>query len=117
MTVGKLTEAKRRIAALALEILRHNRLYFIYDAPALSDAEYDGLVRELRELEAAHPKLLHPDSPTQRVGAPPAEGFAPVEHRIPMLSLDNAMNEEETRAFDARTRRLLGSDAPVRTRT
>jgi DNA ligase (NAD+) len=100
-----------RMAALAAEIERHIRLYHAEDRPEISDAEYDALFRELQELERLHPELARPDSPTQRVGAPPAEGFAPVPHRVPMLSLDNAMDEEEMRAFDERVRRLLDRDA------
>jgi DNA ligase (NAD+) len=109
----KLEEARRRVDDLTAEILRHNRLYFVYDSPEISDAEYDELLQELRQLEAAHPELRHPDSPTQRVGAAPAEGFAPIEHLVRMLSLDNAMNEDEMRAFDARVRRLLETSEPV----
>ncbi len=70
-------------------------------------------MRELQALEAAHPELVTPDSPTQRVGGRPAEGFATVEHLVPMLSLDNAYNEEELRAFDERVRRGLGTSDPV----
>lgn len=92
---------------------RHARLYYAEDRPEVPDAEYDRLFRELEALEAAHPDLVSPDSPTQRVGHGPAEGFAPAPHRVPMLSLDNAMNEAEFRAFDERVRRLLGSDEPV----
>jgi len=106
-------DARQRIDSLVEELNRHNRLYFALDQPEISDAEYDRLLRELQELEAAHPKLRRPDSPTQRVGTPPAEGFAEVRHAVPMLSLDNAMDEGELRAFDERIRRLLGSDAPV----
>jgi DNA ligase (NAD+) len=98
-------DPRERMAWLAEEIERHNRLYYQEDAPELSDAEFDGLFRELQALEKEHGAL--PDSPTGRVGAPAAEGFAPVEHRVPMLSLDNAMNEEELRAFDERVRRAL----------
>ena len=106
-------DARQRIDSLVEELNRHNRLYFALDQPEISDAEYDRLLRELAELESAHPKLRRPDSPTQRVGTPPAEGFAEVRHAVPMLSLDNAMDEGELRAFDERIRRLLGSDAPV----
>jgi DNA ligase (NAD+) len=93
------------MAWLARELERHNRLYYQDDAPEVTDAEYDLLFRELEALEAEHGAL--PDSPTQRVGAPPAAGFAEVAHRVPMLSLDNAMNEDELRAFDERVRRAL----------
>ncbi len=104
---------KRRIDSLVEQINRHNLLYYVLDEPEISDAEYDRLFRELRELEAAHPELAPADSPTRRVGAPPAEGFAKVRRRIPMLSLDNAMEEAELRAFDERVRRLLGRPEPV----
>ena len=106
-------DARQRIDFLVEELNRHNRLYYALDRPEISDAEYDRLLRELVELEAAHPKLRRLDSPTQRVGTPPAEGFAEVRHAVPMLSLDNAMDEGELRAFDERIRRLLGSDTPV----
>jgi DNA ligase (NAD+) len=104
------SKAADRIAALIAEIERANRLYYLEDRPELSDAEYDRLLRELAELEAAHPELGRPDSPTQRVSGAPAEGFPPFEHLAPMLSLDNAMGEAELRAFDARVKRKL--DAP-----
>ena len=102
---------RARMRRLEAEIERHNRLYYLEDAPEISDAEYDALLRELQELEAAHPEFARPDSPTQRVGAPPSEGFETVEHLSPMLSLENAMNEQEVRAFDARVRRILDRDA------
>jgi DNA ligase (NAD+) len=98
---------------LAAEIERHARLYYVEDRPEISDAEYDRLWRELLALEAEHPDLARVDSPTRRVGPPPAEGFAPAPHRVPMLSLDNAMDEAAMRAFDERVRRALGSDDPV----
>ncbi|MEE2677759.1 MAG: NAD-dependent DNA ligase LigA [Myxococcota bacterium] len=106
-------DVRRRMEALCQQIERSNRQYYLEDAPELSDAEYDRLFRELRELEAAHPDLRRPDSPSLRVGAPPAEGFAEVEHRVPMLSLDNAMNADEMRAFDERIRRELGGEEVV----
>lgn len=76
--------------------------YHVLDDPQISDAQYDGLLRELIDLEAAHPDLITPDSPTQRVGSAPSQKFAPYEHRFPMLSLSNAFNADELRAFDAR---------------
>ena len=81
------------------------------DAPEITDAEYDTLFRELKALEAAHPEFASDDSPTQRVGATPREGFVKVPHSSPMLSLDNALNEDELRAFDKRVRELLGDEA------
>jgi DNA ligase (NAD+) len=103
----------RRVEFLVKELNRHSRLYYLEDAPEISDAEYDELFRELLVIERDHPELRRPDSPTQRVGAPPAEGFATVRHRVPMLSLDNAMGGDEMRAFDARIRRMLASDETV----
>lgn len=89
----------------------HNYCYYILNRPEISDAEYDRLFNELKELEAAHPELLTPDSPTQRVGGAVAEGFASVEHRVPMLSLDNAYTAEEIREFEARLRRALPGES------
>jgi DNA ligase (NAD+) len=102
-----------RISRLREEIRRHEELYYVHAAPELSDAEFDALMRELQALEAAHPELVTADSPTQRVGGRPVEGFPTVQHLAPMLSLDNAYNEEELRAFDERVRRALGTTAPV----
>src|SRR5580698_6923529 len=85
----------------------HEHLYYVLDQPEISDAEYDRLMRRLQELEAAHPELVTPESPTQRVGGKAREGFVKVRHSSPMLSLDNALNEEEMRAFDQRIRELL----------
>ena len=90
------------------EKLRHHEyLYYVLDAPEISDAEYDRLMRELESLEDAHPELVTPDSPTQRVGGKPREGFVKVAHSSPMLSLDNALGEDELRAFDQRVKNLL----------
>ncbi len=105
--------AAERIRRLVEELNRHIRLYHLEDSPEISDAEYDRLFRELQALEEAHPSLQLPDSPTQRVGAPPAEGFQSVAHRVPMLSLDNAMDEDELRGFDERIRRLLDRDGAI----
>jgi len=106
-------DAERRIETLVRELNRHLRLYHVEDSPEISDAAYDKLFRELQALENAHPELAHPDSPTQRVGAPPAEGFATVEHRTPMRSLDNAMDAEEMRAWNDRIARTLDREEPV----
>lgn len=100
-------------AALRRRIDYHNHRYYVLDDPVISDAEYDTLFRQLAELERAHPELIRPTSPTQRVGAPPADKFETVRHSVPMLSLNNAMAEEEFREFDRRVRRGLDSDAPV----
>jgi DNA ligase (NAD+) len=89
---------------------RHEHLYYVLDQPEISDAEYDALMNRLRDLESQHPELVTPDSPTHRVGGKPREGFVKVEHSAPMLSLDNALNEEELRAFDARVRDALAGE-------
>jgi DNA ligase (NAD+) len=103
--------AAHRIHELRRDIRRHEELYYTHAAPEISDAEFDALMNELKALEAAHPELLTPDSPTQRVGGRPAEGFATVEHSQPMLSLDNAYDEDDLRAFDERVRKGLALDA------
>jgi len=113
LAADPLAADRRRIDFLVHEIDRHNRLYYLDDRPEISDAEYDRLLRELRELEHAHPELRRPDSPTQRVGAPPSEGFAEVRHLVPMLSLDNAMDADEMRSFDDRVRRELEHEEPI----
>jgi DNA ligase (NAD+) len=100
-----------RIAALRDELRRHERLYYEQDAPEISDADFDALMRELQALEAAHPELVTPDSPTRRVGGQPVDGFPAVAHLAPMLSLDNAYSSDELRAFDERVRRGLGASA------
>ena len=97
-----------RAEALRREIERHNRLYYVEDAPEITDAEFDRLFAELSALEAAHPELASPDSPTQRVGAPPLADFPEVRHRTPMLSLANAFDEDAVLAFDRRVREALG---------
>jgi DNA ligase (NAD+) len=99
---------RERAEKLRETIHHHEHLYYVLDAPEISDAEYDALMRELQELEQAHPELATPDSPTVRVGGKPREGFQKVVHSSPMLSLDNALTPEELRAFDARVRDLLG---------
>jgi DNA ligase (NAD+) len=96
-----------RAAELRALIEHHNRLYYEQDAPEIGDDEYDALLNELRDIEASNPELRTPDSPTQRVGSKPQERFAPAEHRQPMLSLANARNEEELRAWLERSRRFL----------
>ena len=100
----------QRVEYLRSEIRRHEELYYVEASPEISDADFDKLMNELKALETANPELLTPDSPTQRVGGRPAEGFAQVEHLQPMLSLDNAYNEEELRAFDERVRKGLSID-------
>jgi DNA ligase (NAD+) len=100
--------AAKRIKALREKIERHNRLYHVEDAPEITDAEYDRLFGELQALEAEHPELRSADSPTQRVGGAPLSQFAEVRHRTPMLSIGNAFDEEQVRAFDKRMRDALG---------
>ncbi len=100
---------KARAAQLRAQIDEANERYYQLDEPAITDAEYDALLRELIELETVHPELRTPDSPTQRVGAPASERFAPYAHARPMLSLANAGNEAELRAFDERVRKLAGA--------
>jgi DNA ligase (NAD+) len=99
--------AHRRVERLRAEIRRHDRLYYLEARPEISDAEYDVLVRELRALEARHPALVTPDSPTRRVAGGAARVFAPVAHRVAMLSLDNALGVGELREFAARVRRAV----------
>ena len=99
-----------RIARLRAQIEQHNHRYYVLDDPSVSDAEYDQLFRELQALEAQHPELVTPDTPTLRVGGTPLKIFREVQHRTPMLSLNNAFSEEEVRAFDARIREALGVD-------
>ncbi len=105
--------AAARIAELRLQIRHHEERYYILSEPEIADAEFDALMRELAALEAAHPELVTPDSPTQRVGGRATDGFASCEHAQPMLSLDNAYSEEELRAFDERVRRALGETGAV----
>src|SRR5881392_1742033 len=114
---GDLTEAEaaNRLMRLAKEIARHDKLYHDRDAPEISDAEYDALVRENRELETRFPELVRADSPSKRLGAAPTTGLAKVAHARPMLSIDNAFSDEEVIEFVARVRRFLAlpADEPV----
>ena len=103
-------DSRERLDALRREIARHEHQYYVLDQPEISDAEYDALLRELAALEAQHPEWITPDSPTQRVGGKPREGFLKVRHSTPMLSLDNALDEAELRAFDRRVRELLSGE-------
>jgi DNA ligase (NAD+) len=102
-----------RAAELRRVIDHHNYKYYVDAQPEISDREFDSLLQELKDLEKAHPELLTPDSPTQRVGGAPIEGFATVQHRVPMLSIDNTYNADEIREFDRRVRKLLPGE-PVR---
>ena len=98
----------KKIEKLREELRRNEHLYYVLDRPEISDAEYDKLMNELKKLEAAHPELVTPDSPTQRVGGKPAEGFKKASHSRPMLSLDNAYNQEELADWDRRVHELAG---------
>ena len=100
--------AAARAAQLRAEIAQHDYRYYVLDDPLVSDAEYDRLMQELRALEAAHPELVSPDSPTRRVAGTPRSGFGEVLHQVPMLSLDNAFSEDDVRAFDRRIHERLG---------
>ena len=108
-------EARRELARLAMEIGHHDALYYQQDAPEISDADYDALRQRNEAIEARFPKLVRSDSPSRRVGAPAAAGFAKVRHSRPMLSLSNVFSEEEAREFIARVRRFLGlaEDDPI----
>ena len=96
-----------KLIALRNEIRRHDHLYYVKDRPEISDSQYDRLFRELVELEQAHPELVTPDSPSQRVGAPPLQELIKVPHEQPMLSLDSIVDESEVLAFDQRMKREL----------
>lgn len=107
-------DVRQEVERLRREIAHHNRRYYELDAPEISDAEYDALFRRLQELEAQYSAVRSPESPTERVGTAPAARFATVRHTVPMLSLANAMSAEEVLEFDARVRRALRSEEPVR---
>jgi DNA ligase (NAD+) len=104
------TSTAKRAEHLRSELERHNRLYYQHAAPEISDREFDQLLRELQDIEKEHPELITPDSPTQRVGGAPLEGFAQVTHRVPMMSLDNTYSEEELREFYTRLQKGLGRE-------
>ncbi|MFN3234439.1 MAG: NAD-dependent DNA ligase LigA [Gammaproteobacteria bacterium] len=104
---------KDRIQTLRKQLAEHNYHYYVLDDPQIPDAEYDRLFRELQGLEEKYPELFTPDSPTQRVGAPPLKSFEEVKHEIPMLSLGNAFNQEELEAFDKRIKDRLKSDEMI----
>src|ERR1700729_1572087 len=104
----------QQIQELRDRLRHHEHLYYVEDSPELTDAQYDARMNSLKKLEAEHPELVTPDSPSQRVGGKPKEGFAKLAHSRPMLSLDNAYNEEELRAWDQRVRDALPSTETVR---
>jgi DNA ligase (NAD+) len=101
-------DVEKKIEALREKIRHHEYLYYVLDNPEISDLDYDKLMRQLKDLEAEHPALLTPDSPTQRVGGKPREGFVKVRHSSPMLSLDNTYNEDELRDWERRVHELTG---------
>ncbi len=107
-------EAVARLQELTSELIRHNRLYHELDAAEIDDRSYDLMYRELELLEARLPDHVRPDSPTLKVGGAPVSSLQPFEHRQPMLSLANAFDDDELREFDARCRRFLGDDSPIR---
>jgi DNA ligase (NAD+) len=106
-------DTNNQILSLRDQIVDHNYRYYVLDDPIISDDEYDRLLRELEHLEKQHPDLITPDSPTQRVGAPPLSNFESIPHQLPMLSLENAMNKEEIRAFDKRLKKKIETDEPI----
>jgi len=111
--MSDLARSKKRIEALRSEINEHNYRYYVLDAPVISDAQYDKLLRELQQLEAQHPELITQDSPTQRVGAAPVREFGEVRHKVPMTSMDNAFDESEARDWDERVRKGIGTDKEI----
>ncbi|HUN93018.1 MAG TPA: NAD-dependent DNA ligase LigA [Burkholderiaceae bacterium] len=113
MRIDADSSAARRVRALRQDIERHNRAYYELDAPLIPDAEYDRLMRELEQLEAQHPELASADSPTQRVGGAARADLPSVRHAVPMLSLGNALDDDEVRAFDQRVRDALARDASL----
>jgi len=101
---------KEQIENLRAEINRHNYRYYVLDSPEISDAEYDGIIRELQRLETEYPQFLTPDSPTQRVGAAPIEAFGVVEHPLPLLSLGNVFSREELLNWYTRISKLAAGE-------
>ncbi len=104
------SKAAKEIEALREKIRRHEHLYYVLDDPKISDSQFDRLMNQLKELEAAHPKLTTPDSPTQRVGGAPREGFQQFRHKIPMMSLDNAFSFEALGEFNRRVCQTTGRE-------
>ena len=108
---GENRGVEKKIEALREKIRHHEYLYYVQDQPEIGDSEFDKLMRQLKDLEAEHPELLTADSPTQRVGGKPREGFVKVRHSSPMLSLDNTYNEDELRDWERRVHDLSGRSA------
>ena len=101
-------KARKRIGELRAQLNYHSKRYYVLDSPEISDAEYDSLMRELKQLEEQNPELITPDSPTQRVGAAPVSSLGIIEHRFPLLSLDDVITDEELDAWYTRTAKLIG---------
>jgi len=108
-----ISEAKKQAEKLRAEINKHNYLYYVLDNPSIIDSEYDKLLRELENLEKQFPEILTPDSPSQRVGAPPLKEFAEIKHSVPMLSLSNAFDEKEAMDFDKRIKKFLNTSNEI----
>ena len=113
MSESSAHDIKSKLSQLREALHRHNYHYYVLDDPVIADVEYDRLMQQLLDLEHAHPELVTPDSPTQRVGAPPLDKFESYRHAAPMLSLDNAFGEEALLEFDRRIKRRLADDAPI----
>src|SRR6201990_1991662 len=109
----KQSPTETKTEALREKIRHHEHLYYVLDSPELDDADFDALMRELKEIEAKHPEWVTPDSPTQRVGGKPKEGFPKIAHSRPMLSLDNVMSEDELRDWDRRVRERVGEGVEI----
>src|SRR5262245_15887578 len=107
---GGSSSPRERAEELRRLIEHHNYLYYVEAKPEISDRDFDFLLKDLEQIEKEHPELITPDSPTQRVGGQPIEGFATVRHRLPMLSIDNTYNENELHEFDRRVRKVLGKE-------
>src|SRR5688500_1063713 len=107
------TATEKRAKQLRDQIHHHNHLYYVEARPQISDREFDKLLQELIDLEKAHPELVTPDSPTQRVGGEVQTELKPVRHAVPMMSIDNTYSEAEVRAFDERVRKGLGGEQPA----
>ncbi|MDH5734937.1 MAG: NAD-dependent DNA ligase LigA, partial [Gammaproteobacteria bacterium] len=111
--MSDINQARQRVSILRNLLNHHSYQYYVLDEPEIPDAEYDRLYRELQALEHQYPELVTLDSPTQRVGDKPLDGFSQVKHEIPMLSLDNVFNEEELSAFYKRVKDRLAIDEPI----
>ena len=108
-----MVDINEKIKSLRQKINDHNYRYYVLDDPLISDGEFDQIFRELEQLEGQSPELIIPESPTQRIGAKPIEAFGTVTHRLPMMSLANAMSNSELRAFDERLKKFLDDVADI----